>query len=93
MAGEDRPRGSDRRAIRGKPESFTFLGFAHICATRQKTGTFRVLRRTDKKMRQTLPRIEQTLKAGMHDTPAKMGAWLKRVLLGYYQYFAVPGST
>jgi RNA-directed DNA polymerase len=78
----------------GKPETFMFLGFRHICGTRKKTGTFTVLRRTDKKkMRQTLLRIEQTLQARMHDRPAKLGAWLKRVLLGYYQYFAVPGNT
>jgi group II intron reverse transcriptase/maturase len=75
----------------GKPETFTFLGFTHICAKRQKTGTFLVLRRTDKKkMRQALKRIGQQLQARMHDSPAQAGAWLQRVLRGYYGYFAVP---
>jgi hypothetical protein len=75
----------------GKPETFTFLGFTHICAKRQKTGTFLVLRRTDKKkMRQALTRIRQQLEARMHDSPAQTGAWLQRVLRGYYGYFAVP---
>jgi RNA-directed DNA polymerase len=78
----------------GKPETFTFLGFTHICGTRKKTGTFTVLRRTNKKkMRQTLQRIAQLLEARMHDAPAQTGVWLKRVLMGYYQYFAVPGNT
>jgi len=78
----------------GKPETFTFLGFRHICGTRRKDGTFTVLRQTDKKkMRQALLRIGQTLLARMHDRPAATGAWLKSVLLGYYGYFAVPGNT
>lgn len=75
----------------GKPETFTFLGFTHICSKRQTTGTFLVLRRTDKKkMRQALERIGQQLQARMHDSPAKAGAWLQGVLRGYYGYFAVP---
>ena len=78
----------------GKPETFTFLGFKHICGTRKQTGTFTVNRRTDKKrMRQTLQRIEQELRCRMHDKPAQTGEWLKTVLLGYYRYFAVPGNT
>jgi group II intron reverse transcriptase/maturase len=78
----------------GKPETFTFLGFTHICATRQKTGTFLVLRRTDKKkMRQALQRLGQQLQARMHDSPAQAGAWLQRVLRGYYGYYAVPFNT
>jgi RNA-directed DNA polymerase len=86
---------SDRAKRReGKPETFTFLGFTHICGTRKESGTFTVLRRTDKKrMRLTLQRVEQHLRARMHDKPAQTGAWLKTVLLGYYRYFAVPGNT
>jgi RNA-directed DNA polymerase len=83
-----------RQRGKGKPETFTFLGFTHICGKRKKTGTFTVLRRTDKKkMRQTLQRIGQQLQARMHDSPAQAGAWLKSVLLGYCRYFAVPGNT
>jgi group II intron reverse transcriptase/maturase len=78
----------------GKPESFTFLGFTHICGKRKKDGAFTVIRRTMKKrMRQTLARLKQDLQARMHDTPASAGAWLQRVLLGYYGYYAVPGNT
>lgn len=87
---------SERRAQReeGKPATFTFLGFTHMCGTRKKTGTFTVLRRTaTQKMRQTLLRIKEDLQKRMHERPADTGAWLKTVLLGYYRYFAVPGNT
>lgn len=78
----------------GKPETFTFLGFTHLCGTRKKTGTFTVRRHTaTKKMRQTLLRIKEDLQRRMHERPADTGAWLKTVLLGYYRYFAVPGNT
>ena len=28
-----------------------------------------------------------------HDRMAEVGAWLRKVVLGYYQYHAVPGNT
>jgi group II intron reverse transcriptase/maturase len=78
----------------GKPETFTFLGFTHICGKRKKTETFTVLRRTAKKrMRLTLQRLKRDLQARMHDSPMQVGAWLQQVLLGYYRYFAVPGNS
>jgi RNA-directed DNA polymerase len=77
----------------GRPETFTFLGFTHICGKTQKTGAFTVLRRTVKKrMRATLERIHRELRVRMHEPPMRVGAWLKQVLLGYYRYFAVPGN-
>jgi RNA-directed DNA polymerase len=41
---------AERRARRGlgKPETFTFLGFTHICAT-SKNGSFWIRRKTDTK--------------------------------------------
>jgi group II intron reverse transcriptase/maturase len=78
----------------GKPATFTFLGFTHICGKRKKTGTFTVIRRTAKKrMEATLKRLQRDLKARMHHAPAQTGSWLKQVLLGYYRYFAVPGNV
>lgn len=78
----------------GKPDSFTFLGFTHICGKQRKTGKFQVLRRTARKrMRQTLARLKQELKARMHHPPMATGDWLLSVLVGYYRYFAVPGNT
>src|SRR5437870_4040182 len=78
-----------RNSGQGKPETFTFLGFTHACGKRQSNGTFTVHRRTAKKrMRQTLQRIKHDLRVRMHDSPHAVGAWLKRLLTGYYQYYA-----
>ena len=33
------------------------------------------------------------LQRRMHDRMAEVGAWLRKVVLGYYQYHAVPGNT
>ena len=77
----------------GKPETFTFLGFQHICAT-NSLGRFEVRRITDgDRRRKKLLEIKQELRWRMHDPIDETGKWLKSVLTGYYQYFAVPGNT
>ena len=76
----------------GKPESFTFLGFKHICAE-NSLGRFEVRRITDgERRRKKLLDIKQKLRRRMHAPVAQTGEWLKRVLNGYYQYHAVPGN-
>src|SRR5450755_2149033 len=78
----------------GKPETFTFLGFIHYCRQRHKSGTFTVWRITAKKrMVAKLKAIKVELQRRMHDRMAEVGAWLRKVVLGYYQYHAVPGNT
>src|SRR5579862_7254895 len=78
----------------GKPETFTFLGFTHYCGQRHKSGTFTVWRITAKKrMVAKLKAIKAELQHRMHDRMAEVGAWLRKVVLGYYQYHAVPGNT
>lgn len=77
----------------GKPATFTFLGFTHYCGQRHKTGTFAVGRITAKKrMEAKLKAIKGELRRRMHDRTAEVGAWLRKVVLGYYQYHAVPGN-
>jgi hypothetical protein len=85
----------DRKARgEGKPETFTFLGFTHYCGQRHKSGTFTVWRITAKKrMVAKLKAIKAELQRRMHDRMAEVGAWLRKVVLGYYQYHAVPGNT
>jgi len=74
----------------GKPESFTFLGFQHICG-KNSLGRFEVRRITDgKRRRRKLQEIKQELRRRMHAPVAQVGEWLRSVLLGYYQYHAVP---
>jgi NAD(P)-dependent dehydrogenase (short-subunit alcohol dehydrogenase family) len=69
----------------GKPETFTFLGFTHYCGQRHKSGTFTVWRITAKKrMVAKLKAIKAELQRRMHDRMAEVGAWLRKVVLGYY---------
>lgn len=77
----------------GKPETFDFLGFTHVCSTTRKGG-FKMLRLTAKKrMRATLKAIRAKLRSMMHDPVPEVGRWLGRVVQGYFNYFAVPGNT
>ena len=76
----------------GKPETFTFLGFQHICAT-NSLGRFEVRRITaGDRRRKKLQEFKQELRWRMHEPIAATGKWLRSVLHGYYQYFAVPGN-
>src|SRR5579872_5367542 len=76
----------------GKPETFTFLGFTHFCG-RNSRGHFVVWRRTAaKRLRAKLLAIKQELRRKMHEPIVLVGAWLKRVVEGYYRYHAVPGN-
>ncbi len=76
----------------GKPESFTFLGFEHLCA-KNSLGHFEVRRITEgDRRRKKLLDIKQQLRRRMHDPIAKTGKWLRSVLNGYYQYHAIPGN-
>src|SRR5213082_2507912 len=78
----------------GKPESFTFLGFTHFCGPRIRDKAFIVWRITAKKrMVAKLKAIKAELQRRKHHRTIEVGAWLRRVVLGYYQYHAVPGNT
>lgn len=74
----------------GKPETFNFLGFTHICGkTRQ--GKFCVERKTmAKKVRAKLAALTLELRKRIHRPIAETGQWLKAVLTGHYPYYAVP---
>jgi group II intron reverse transcriptase/maturase len=78
----------------GKPETFDFLGFTHICGKNGKTGYFVVRRKTVKKrMRAKLQALKAELRLRMHEPLAETGKWLKTVVRGYFQYHAIPGNT
>jgi RNA-directed DNA polymerase len=78
---------------KGKPETFTFLGFTHYCGRRHKTDTFTVWRITSKqRMVAKLKSIKVELLRRKHDRISQVGAWLRKVVTGYYQYHAVPGN-
>jgi RNA-directed DNA polymerase len=77
----------------GKPETFSFLGFTHYCGKRRSNGTFIVWRKTAKKrMTAKLREIKIELRCWRHEPMALVGEWLKKVVVGYYQYHAIPGN-
>jgi group II intron reverse transcriptase/maturase len=78
----------------GKPETFTFLGFTHYCGQRNTNGAFIVWRITAKKrMAAKLKAIKAELQRRRHHRTTEVGAWLRKVVLGYFQYHAVPGNS
>ena len=86
---------TERREKRGegKPETFNFLGFTHICGTNHKTGNFTVHRKTiGKRMAARLKELRAKLRQRMHESPTATGKWLGQVVRGYFQYHAIPGN-
>jgi hypothetical protein len=82
---------TERRAKRGegKPETFNFLGFTHICGTSQPKGYFTVRRKTiGKRMAAKLKGIRETLRQRMHENIGGTLKWLQSVVRGYFQYHA-----
>ena len=85
---------AERRQKRGlgKPETFQFLGFTHMCA-KNRHGRFVLRRVTEKKrMRAKLKAIKEEQKRRRHLPIPEQGRWLARVVQGHYRYYAVPGN-
>ena len=83
-----------RRKARGagKPETFSFLGFTHICAI-NKRGQFWVRRITDRKrLTAKLAKLKAGLLRRRHDPVPGQGIWLASVINGHMNYYAVPGN-
>jgi len=86
---------ADDRARRGlgKPETFDFLGFTHICA-RSRAGRFQLRRRTRRdRMRAKLREIRDALWQHRHARLDEQGSWLRQVVGGYFAYHAVPTNS
>lgn len=82
----------DSRQSGGKPGTFDFLGFTHICAENERGG-FWVWRRTMRKRRVAKVRaVGDELRRRRHEPLATTHAWLLSVLRGHYAYFGVPGN-
>ena len=82
----------NRRGL-GKPETFAFLGFTHICA-KSRGGGFQLRRKTRRdRMRARLAAIKQELRRHLHASIPEQGAWLGQVMRGYFAYHAVPTNS
>ena len=77
----------------GKPETFDFLGFTHICA-RSRNGRFLLRRVTVKqRMRAKLQAVKAELRRRAHLPIPEQGRWLASVLRGHLAYYAVPTNS
>jgi group II intron reverse transcriptase/maturase len=75
----------------GKPETFDFLGFTHICGKKWSNGRFTVLRQTIRRRLQAkLGEVKAELKRRMHAPIPEVGTWLSAVVGGHLRYYGVP---
>jgi len=82
-----------KRRGEGKPETFDFLGFTHVCGTTRETGRFIVKRQTiRKRLSATLKALKAKLRRRMHLPVVQLGRWLRSVVQGWFNYHAVPGN-
>jgi group II intron reverse transcriptase/maturase len=90
------PYAAERRARRGlgKPDTFNFLGFTHICAKKRSNGRFTVLRQTMRKRLQAkLREVKTELRRRMHAPIPEQGQWLSAVVAGHFRYYGVPMNS
>jgi group II intron reverse transcriptase/maturase len=86
---------AERRAERGlgRPETFDFLGFTHICGWAEH-GRFWVRRVTiTRRMRAKLQAVKYHLRRSQHLPISEQGRWLGSVVRGHLAYYAVPGNS
>jgi RNA-directed DNA polymerase len=86
---------TERRAKRGvgKPETFNFLGFTHICG-QSRHGRFQLKRKTRRdRMRMKLRALKGELWRCMHEPLHEQGMWLGQVVRGYFAYHAIPTNA
>ena len=78
-----------KRAGKGKPKTFNFLGFTHYCS-KSRNGKFRVKRKTSrkkfiKKCREIHQRIKEMRTRRVPDIIEK----LNQILTGYFHYYGI----
>jgi RNA-directed DNA polymerase len=86
--------GEQRRARgQGKPETFDFLGFTHICG-RGRTGVFAVIRQTMRRRAAgKLKEVYSELYRRHNASIPEMGAYLRSVVAGHVRYYGVPMNS
>ena len=76
----------------GKPDTFDFLGFTHICS-KKRNGRFTIYRKTiTKRLRDKIKKVRETLLRKRHRPVSEQGAWLRAVMQGHFNYYGVPGN-
>lgn len=78
-----------RRCGKGKPETFTFLGFTHYCS-KGRNGKFRVKRKTSrKKFAKKCKELNLKIKAMRTWDLDRIFKHLNQILVGYYHYYGI----
>ncbi len=79
-----------KRHGRGKPETFNFLGFTHICG-KTRRGRYTVVRQTMRsRLQAKLNEIRIELRRRWHLPIPEVGQWLRSVVGGHIRYYGVP---
>ena len=84
---------AENRAERGegKPQTFDFLGFTHICGVKRERKGYILKRKTcAKRLRAKLKQVRDALMRIRHFPIPEQGRWLAAVVRGHCAYFAVP---
>ena len=82
-----------RRKGKGKPETFTFLGFTHYCS-RSKNGKFRVKRKTSKKkFTKKCKEIHRKIKSMRIWELKDMIKRVNQILVGYFHYYGITDNA
>ena len=78
-----------RRKGKGKPETFTFLGFTHYCS-RSKDGKYRVKRKTSrKKYTKKCKEVHRKIKGMMTWKLSDIIKRVNQILAGYFHYYGI----
>lgn len=81
------------RGLKGRPETFDFLGFTHYM-DKTRTGDVKLKRKTKRqRFAAHLKRIKCDLRKRLHQNPVQTGFWLRRVVQGHINYYGVPFNS
>ena len=76
----------------GKPETFNFLGFTHICGQTWKIGKFQLLRKTiHQRLSAKLRALKEELRRRKHLSVAELGKWLSPLYRATSTIMQFPG--
>ena len=82
-----------RRRGEGKPGTFDFLGFTHICG-KKRNGRYTVLRQTMRtRLQAKLSEVKADLRRRWHVPIPEVGKWLGAVVRGHVRYYGVPMNS